>query len=237
MSARSAYEIPVPALAHRRKSLLRRNAPVHQPEAADLPVLLLQPPDERHLRLPVARVAGHDLVGEGEAVGREDERLHERKPVRSLAARAEARRPEPVEPELVPQLAPEPDLAPVPHVPDGQPVHADAHDLPVVRLGRTVFREELQLPDVAFLVKGLDGALPFLALRVVQFAEVERLTHASSDRLRRLGFASGDTEDATTDAYVLHHAPVVVDLAVLEPLCSPQKHGAYYRMFSTCADR
>ena len=91
----------------------------------------------------------------------------------------------------------------------------------VVRLGRTVFREELQLPDVAFLLEGLDGALPFLALRVVQLAEVERLVHASSDRLRRLGFASGDTEDATTDAHVLHHAPVVVDLAVLESLCSP----------------
>ena len=40
---------------------------------------------------------------------------------------------------------------------------------------RTVFREELQLPDVAFLVEGLDGALPFLALRAVQLAEVERL--------------------------------------------------------------
>ena len=103
------------------------------------------------------------------------------------------------------KIAPEPGLAPVPHVPDGQPVHADAHDLPVVRLGRAVFREELQLPDVTFLVEGLDGALPFLALRVVQLAEVERLT----------------LEDAATDAHVLHHAPVIVDLAVLEPLCSP----------------
>ena len=42
----------------------------------------------------------------------------------------------------------------------------------------------------------------------------------SSDRLRRLGFASGDTEDAATDAHVLHHAPVGVLLAVLEPLCA-----------------
>ena len=65
---------------------------------------------------------------------------------------------------------------------------------------RAVFREELQLPDVAFLVEGLDGALPFLALRAVQLAEVERLA----------------LEDSTTDAHVLHHAPVVVDLAVLE---------------------
>lgn len=130
--------------------------------------------------------------------------LHEREPVRPLAARTEARRPEPVEPELVPQLEPEPGLAPVAHVPDGQPVHADAHDLSVVRLGRTVFREELQLPDVAFLVEGLDGALPLLALRVVQLAEVERLA----------------LEDAPTDAHVLHHAPVGVLLAVLEPLCA-----------------
>ena len=47
------------------------------------------------------------------------------------------------------------------------------------------------------------------------------VAHASIDRLRRLGFASGDTEDAATDAHVLHHAPVVVDLAVLETFCSP----------------
>ena len=59
---------------------------------------------------------------------------------------------------------------------------------------RAVFREELQLPDVAFLVEGLDGALPFLALRAVQLAEVERLA----------------LEDSTTDAHVLHHAPVGV---------------------------
>ena len=77
-----------------------------------------------------------------------------------LARRVRHLAPESVEPELVPQLEPEPGLAPVAHVPDGQPVHADAHDLSVVRLGRTVFREE-------------------------------------------------------------HHAPVVVDLAVLESLCSP----------------
>ena len=47
--------------------------------------------------------------------------------------------------------------------------------------------------------------LPFLALRVVQLAEVERLA----------------LEDSTTDAHALDHAPVVVDLAVLESLCSP----------------
>ncbi len=44
---------------------------------ADLPVPLLKPCDERHLRLAVVRVAGHDLVGEREAVGREDERDHD----------------------------------------------------------------------------------------------------------------------------------------------------------------
>ena len=122
-----------------------------------------------------------------------------------LAQRVRHLAPEPVETELVPQLEPELDLAPVAHVPDGQPVHADAHDLSVVRLGRAVFREELQLPDVAFLVERLDRTLPLLALRVVQLAEVERLA----------------LEDATTDAHVLHHAPVVVDRAVLKSLCSP----------------
>ena len=86
VSARSADEIPVPAFAHLPQRLLRRNAPVHQPEAADLPVLLLQPPDERHLRLLVARVAGHDLVGEGEAVRREDERDHDLQAVAPLVA-------------------------------------------------------------------------------------------------------------------------------------------------------
>ena len=45
----------------------------------------------------------------------------------------------------------------------------------------------------------------FIALRVVQLAEVERLA----------------LEDAATDAHVLHHAPVGVDLAVLESLCGP----------------
>ena len=58
-------------------------------------------------------------------------------------------------------------------------------DPPVVRLGRTVFREGLQLPDVAFLVERLDGALPLLALRVVQLAEVERLTLEDSTTARR----------------------------------------------------
>lgn len=46
--------------------------------------------------------------------------------------------------------------------------------------------------------------LPFLVLRVVQLAEVERLA----------------LEDSTTDAHALHHAPVGVLLAVLEPLCA-----------------
>ena len=114
-------------------------------------------------------------------------------------------------------VEPEISLAPVAHVPNGQPVHADAHDPPVVGLPSAVFREELQLPDVAFLVEGLDGMLPLLALRVVQLAEIERLA----------------LEDAATDAHVLHHAPVVVDLAVLESLCSPYEHSAYYRMVST----
>ena len=77
-----------------------------------------------------------------------------------VAQRVRHLAPEAVEPELVPQLEPESDLAPVVHVPDGQPVHADAHDPPVVGLRRAVFREE-------------------------------------------------------------HHAPVVVDLVVLESLCSP----------------
>ena len=87
---------------------------------------------------------------------------------------------------------------------------ADAHDPPVVRLRRTVFREELQLPDVAFLVERLDRTLPLLALRVVQLAEVERLA----------------LEDAATDAHTLDHTPVGVLLAVLEPLCASQKHAA-----------
>ena len=81
---------------------------------------------------------------------------------------------------------------------------ADAHDPPVVGLRRAVFREELQLPDVAFLVERLDGALPLLALRVVQLAEVERLA----------------LEDAATDAHAPDHAPVGVVLAVPEPLCA-----------------
>ena len=79
----------------------------------------------------------------------------------------------------------EPDLTTVAYVPDGQTVHADAHDPPVVGLRSAVFREELQLPDVAFLVERLDCMLPLLALRVVQFAEVERLTLEDSTTARR----------------------------------------------------
>ena len=118
-------------------------------------------------------------------------------------------RPEAVEPELIPENRPEPDLAPVAQVPDSQTIHPDAHDLPVIRLRRTVFGKELHLPGPAVFVKDLDGLLPFHALGVVEFAEIEGLT----------------LEDAPPDTNALDEAPVVVGLAVLESPCRSQKHA------------
>lgn len=86
MPARCADEVFVPALAHRLERLLRWNAPVHQPEAADPAVFRLEPLDERHLSFAVVRVAGHDLVGEGESVGCKDESDHDLKTVAAFVA-------------------------------------------------------------------------------------------------------------------------------------------------------
>ena len=86
MAARSADEIFVAVLAHLGEGLLRRHASVHEPEVADLAIFRLKPPDERHLRLLVARVAGKHLVGERETVRRQDEGNHDLEAVPSLVA-------------------------------------------------------------------------------------------------------------------------------------------------------
>lgn len=83
---RCADEVFVPALAHRLERLLRWNAPVHRPEAADPAAFRLEPLDERHLSFAVVRVAGHDLVGEGESVGRKDESDHDLKTAAAFVA-------------------------------------------------------------------------------------------------------------------------------------------------------
>ncbi len=80
-----------------------------------------------------------------------DDSLQDRQPVRPLTARRKPRLPEAIEPEPVPQLRAGPDLAPVLRVPHRQTVHADAHDLPVVRLGRAVLGEQLQLAHLAVI--------------------------------------------------------------------------------------
>ena len=86
VAARGADEMPVAVLAHLGEGVLRGHAPVHEPEVADPAVFRLQLPDERHLRLLVARVAGHHFVGERESVRRQDERNHDLEAVAPLVA-------------------------------------------------------------------------------------------------------------------------------------------------------
>ena len=71
-AARSPHEVAEALGAHVGEGLLRRDAPVHEPEAVELPavaVLLHETVHELHLRALVRRVARHHLVGERKSVG------------------------------------------------------------------------------------------------------------------------------------------------------------------------
>ena len=70
-------------------------------------------------------------------------------------------------------------------------------------------REQLQLVRLAVVAERLHRPLPLRTLRIVQLAKVQRLA----------------LEHAPANAHVLNHAPVIVDLAVLESLCRPKKHA------------
>ena len=86
MAARGADKVFVAAFAHLAEGFFGRHAAVHQPEVADFAVLCLELADERHLRALVGGVAGVDFVGQGEAVGRQDERDHHLQAVAALVA-------------------------------------------------------------------------------------------------------------------------------------------------------
>ena len=85
-AARGPDEVLVAALAHLAEGFFGRHPAVHQPEVADFAVLGLELADERHLRARVGGVAGVHFVGEGEAVGRQDERHHHLQAVAALVS-------------------------------------------------------------------------------------------------------------------------------------------------------
>ena len=148
-------------------------------------------------------------AGFDQSVG--DQHLQNLIPARSLPARGQALRPEPVELQLSPQQARQPTGAPVPrtmqaHFRNSQPHHRGV----VHRDLATVLREQGQRPRAARVrVEHLDRLAPHLSLGRIDLAQIQSvpLHHP-----------------AAVETLVLDEAPIEVRLAVLPSLDSPQEH-------------
>src|SRR4051794_14196991 len=128
-----------------------------------------------------------------------------------LARGRQARRPEVIKAQLVPQLAGEPAGAPLPRAVQAQAAEADLDDVALQRRRRAVFGKQRDLPAaVAALLERLDRAAPGGLLGVVDLAEVE---HVSLHRA------------PAKDPAVLDNGPVAVLLAVLAAQLVAQEHG------------
>ena len=124
--------------------------------------------------------------------------LHPRKP----------RPPEAVEFELLPQLQHQPARAPLPRPAQAQFAQAHANGVDVVN-GHGASGEQRHLAPRAGILQ-LDGLAPRLALAGVDLAQIQHLALHDA---------------AVAAAAVLHHAPVIVGLAVLLASVAAQEHG------------
>ena len=135
------------------------------------------------------------------------QRLEHLQPRRALARRRQARAPETVQLELLPQLQGQPARAPLARPRQAQlaQTHADRID---VALGHHAGRKQRRLPTSA-LVMHLYRLAPRLALAGVNLPEVQHLALS---------------HPPVAQTPVLHDAPVLVDLAVLLASIAAQKH-------------
>ena len=189
-------EQPVEAAVQR----VRRDRPVAAEQVAQGAVLepvAVQAPLAARIDQPVA---GQDL--------------QHVEPARALPARRQARRPEPVQLQPVPQGQGQPAGPPLARVVQRHLRDVDLHHL-AVQLGRLpVLGKQRHLTRSRPAFQHLDGAAPRRALAVVDLAEIQDLTL---------------DDPAAAHAAVLHHAPVAVFLAVLESLLAAHEHGRRLR--------
>src|SRR3954452_848170 len=139
------------------------------------------------------------------------QRLQHVSPVRSLARVWQSRRPEVIQPQLIPQLAGQPTRTPLARTAQAQTGEADMHDLAVQHRYRAIFREQRHLSElVAAFLERLDRPAPGRPMRVVDLAQIEHVP------LHRT---------PASDPAVLDDAPGAVLLAVLATRFVAQKHG------------
>ncbi len=132
-------------------------------------------------------------------------------PTGSLAARGQARLPEPIELQLPPQLAGQPTPTPLARAPQLQGTESDLYHIAIQRRCSAVFREQHHLRRrTLILFEHVDAPAPSRLLRIVDLPEVEHLT---------LHYAP------IGDPAVFDNAPVTMLFAVFDSLLGTQKHA------------
>ena len=132
----------------------------------------------------------------------------------------QSRAPEAVEFELLPQLQGQPARAPLSRPAQAQLAQAHAQGVDIVHRHRAGGEQRDLSPRASVLQ--LDGLAPCLALAGIDLAQIQHLT-------------LHDTAVAATA--VLHHAPVIVDLAVLLASVAAQEHGPKFCVPTTSRAR
>src|SRR6202011_5982947 len=138
------------------------------------------------------------------------QRLQHVQPACSLPRCGQTRRPEIIQPQLIPHMAGQPARAPLPWPVQPQTAEPDMHHIAIQRRCRTILRKQRDLSGlVAALVKRFDGLAPRRSLCVVDLAEIQYMP------LHR------PTAGHPT---VFHDAPVAMLLPVLPANPVAQKH-------------
>ena len=130
-------------------------------------------------------------------------------PARALPARGQARLPEPVQLQPVPQGQGQPARPPLARVVQRHSRDVDLHHLAVQRRRLPILGKQRHLPQFRPAFQHLDRAAPRRALAVVDLAEIQDLSLH---------------DPAAAHAAVFDHAPVAVLLAVLESLLAAHEH-------------
>ena len=138
------------------------------------------------------------------------QRLQHVQPACPLPRCGQTRRPEIIQPQLIPHMAGQPARAPLPRPVQPQAAEPDMHHIAVQRRCRTILRKQRDLSGLlAALVKRFDRLAPRGSLGVVDLAKIQHMP------LHR---------PTAGHPAVLHDAPVAVLLAVLPANLVAQKH-------------